>query len=1066
VASMAVKYMEYYDGPKQQGSPVYGAAGQSRTNCTIAAGNITGILNPKSDDVSVAFSPHFAVFAQANTFDIIIPYYVMQEMRGIMTFGGAGFVPTYSYTSHAGHLTTILLEHGGHNNRDSTHYDVEETANQQHSNEAGKGQTIPAHTSQHLSATDLASVQLRGMERSNTTEGDGPARGYRQHLFEISELRSSWVLMFSVGGICDLTVPWEHDDASWPTTALRVAWAGDEHPPESRDQWIKAMRGTYSIKPLERGAQYTVMGTAHDDLHQHYGTQSAHHAVGWPREGWPHERTIQREPRTQNTGAFDTDNRPGRITSTPVTVRLRPGWHTGLDAKSFMAQRHKFEFRDHTLPSNPRAQELPRTPGDHMEAKLASANRKYHETQAGVDRDPSITELEEGNFIGAELKARLAASDARRAAARHELLEAQADLTCQERNDLHVEDIGQPRIQDVGCNINTFATDWPDLFTKLLARTGKTGTFVLTQTSSALRTAVLGLPMHGSKKYIPLNRPGQLRGGKIYEVAGFNMTRSLNNSRMYIPLDRHGRLRGGETHEPAGFNMTNFACTSTTLFEWAMHKGWGFRAGQGVINRDLCTYAAIAGQWDNVVLAHRCYGLPCSEAPLNLAITRGDVYAYMMLRALRFPRNQTGLLLRLAIRNGDLRIIDQTARDERELHRSVAASMDTNAPPTTPLGSGWSERVMTLAASTPDSRDTIAVLHRLGAPWGAETCKAAFLAGNLTSLKYLLRHGCPWSAQARRQCLSRMDRLVAYTYEPVSEIWIPPQQTLWQHSNDVLARRLNCSLWAREKNEGRNTECHLRSCDENPLLIATDEGPKSRYMMWEIKFPTPLRGELRGEPDDDHPIAVPHHTMAHLSAAQQSYIQARGMERSNSTDGDGPNSIQHSQQDQPDVFDIDDLLAAARPHTEWIIAAMADTDAHIPSSAEQLLAETCDVYMSRADTSEIGDLETPGDEPAQAAYRAPMTFEIYYEDVARTWELRGPVALWPSADQAETWNLSLQSLDLLLQQRGLTNNILVVCFGSVVKTPTGKRRSSTKFVHEELSSLLSTSLGSGTAHKL
>jgi len=591
--------------------------------------------------------------------------------------------------------------------------------------------------------------------------------------------------------------------------------------------------------------------------------------------------------------------------------------------------------------------------------------------------------------------------------------------------------------------------------------------------------------MHGYKKYIPLNRPGQLRGRKLYQTAdgtdkgwGFRvgqnvMTQSLDNSRMYIPLDSHGQLRSGETNEPAGFDITNFACTSTTLFEWAMHKGWGLRAGQSVINRDLCTYAAIAGQWDSLVLAHRCYGLPCDEAPLNLAVTLGDLNAYMMLRALRFPRNQTGLLLRLAIRNGDLRIIDQTARDERDLHHSVIANRYANAPhpPITPLGSGWSERVMTLAASTPNSRDTIAALHHLGAPWGAETCKAAFLAGNLTSLKYLLRHGCPWSAHDRRQCLSRMHRIIDYTYDPVSEIFMAPQQTLWQHSNDVLGRRLYCARWVREKSEGRDTERHLRSCDDDPILIATDEGPTSLYMMWEIKFPSPRRGALRGETGGGsttsqyhtmrgNPITVPHHDMAHLSAAQQSCIQARGMERSNSTEGDGPNSIQHGQQDQPMVFNIDDLLAAARPDTQWMIAAMADTDACIPSAAEQLLAKTCDVYMSRA-TSETGDLEILGDKPAQAAYQAPMTFETYYEDVSRTWEVNGPVALRPSADQAEPWNLSLQSLNLLLllQKRGLTYNILVACFGSVVKTPTGKRRSSTKLVHEELSSILSTSLG-------
>jgi hypothetical protein len=464
VASLAVKYMEYYDGPKQQGSPVYGAAGQSRTNCAIAAGNITGILNPRidprSDDVSVAFSPHFAVFAQANTFDIIIPYYVMQEMQGIMSFGGAGFAPTYSYTSHAGHVTKILLEHGGLNNRDSTHYDVEDTANRQHSNEAGKGQTIPAHTSQHLSATDLASVQLRGMERSNSTEGDGPARGYRQHLFEICELRSSWILMFAVGGICDLTTPWEHDDASWPTAAMRVTWARDEYPPESREQWIKAMRGTYSGGSFEPGTQYTVTGTAHNDLHQHYGTQSAHHAVGWPREGWPREQTIQHEPPTQNTGAFDTDSRPGRITSTQVTVRLHPSWHTGLDAKSFMAQKHKFEFRNHTLPSKPRAQELPKTPGDRMLAKLASNNRRYRATRKYLETQAGAT-------------------------AGHGLPEAHRDLTCQERNELHVEDISQPRIQDVGCDINTFAANWPDLFIKVLAQTGNTGTFCSAGTTYA-----------------------------------------------------------------------------------------------------------------------------------------------------------------------------------------------------------------------------------------------------------------------------------------------------------------------------------------------------------------------------------------------------------------------------------------------------------------------------------------------------------------------------------------------------------------------------------------------------
>ena len=107
VASLAVKYMEYYEGPKQQGSAVYGAGGQSQTDCTIASGHIIGILNPGNS--GVAFSPHFAVFAAANTFDIIIPYYVMKEMQGIMTFGGAGFAPTYSYISSAGHWCRFIV---------------------------------------------------------------------------------------------------------------------------------------------------------------------------------------------------------------------------------------------------------------------------------------------------------------------------------------------------------------------------------------------------------------------------------------------------------------------------------------------------------------------------------------------------------------------------------------------------------------------------------------------------------------------------------------------------------------------------------------------------------------------------------------------------------------------------------------------------------------------------------------------------------------------------------------------------------------------------------------------
>ena len=37
VASLAVKNMEYSDGPRQQGSLVYGAGGQFQTDCTIAA---------------------------------------------------------------------------------------------------------------------------------------------------------------------------------------------------------------------------------------------------------------------------------------------------------------------------------------------------------------------------------------------------------------------------------------------------------------------------------------------------------------------------------------------------------------------------------------------------------------------------------------------------------------------------------------------------------------------------------------------------------------------------------------------------------------------------------------------------------------------------------------------------------------------------------------------------------------------------------------------------------------------------------------------------------------------
>ena len=82
------------------------AGGESQTECTIAARHITGILNPKNHDVSVAFSPYFAVFARVNIFDINIPYCIMQGMRGSMDFGGAGFVLTYTYTSNAGHRTT------------------------------------------------------------------------------------------------------------------------------------------------------------------------------------------------------------------------------------------------------------------------------------------------------------------------------------------------------------------------------------------------------------------------------------------------------------------------------------------------------------------------------------------------------------------------------------------------------------------------------------------------------------------------------------------------------------------------------------------------------------------------------------------------------------------------------------------------------------------------------------------------------------------------------------------------------------------------------------------------
>jgi len=39
----------------------------------------------------------------------------------------------------------------------------------------GGGTSVPTHTMHHISAADIASVQLRGMERSNTTDGDGPA---------------------------------------------------------------------------------------------------------------------------------------------------------------------------------------------------------------------------------------------------------------------------------------------------------------------------------------------------------------------------------------------------------------------------------------------------------------------------------------------------------------------------------------------------------------------------------------------------------------------------------------------------------------------------------------------------------------------------------------------------------------------------------------------------------------------------------------------------------------------------------------------------------------------------
>jgi hypothetical protein len=131
------------------------------------------------------------------------------------------------------------------------------------------------------------------MERSNTTstEGDGPVHEQDElngaqltTEFEEFVLRSSWVFMFAVRGIRDLTVPWEHEGASWPTTAVRVTWAGKEHTPETREQWVQAMRGTYSLIPLEQleGVHNAVMGTTHDDLRQHYETQAAWNAVGCP----------------------------------------------------------------------------------------------------------------------------------------------------------------------------------------------------------------------------------------------------------------------------------------------------------------------------------------------------------------------------------------------------------------------------------------------------------------------------------------------------------------------------------------------------------------------------------------------------------------------------------------------------------------------------------------------------------------------------------------------------------------------------------------------------------------
>ena len=52
-----------------------------------------------------------------------------------------------------------------------------------------------------------------------------------------------------------------------------------------------------------------------------------------------------------------------------------------------LAQDHTvFTFRDYTFPADPSAQQLPRTPRDLIEAKLAAANHGHLEIKADIDR--------------------------------------------------------------------------------------------------------------------------------------------------------------------------------------------------------------------------------------------------------------------------------------------------------------------------------------------------------------------------------------------------------------------------------------------------------------------------------------------------------------------------------------------------------------------------------------------------------------------------------------------------------------------------------------------------------